>query len=119
MRRILGIFSLLLLPATAFAQGANTAIVGFGGLTMNGYSSSSTSLGGSIAYNLIPGMQVVGEVGHLGNVMPTLADTLLSRRRHRPQRLGVLWRGGRPNPRTTHRLRTLRGELPRAIRSSI
>ena len=78
MRRILGIFSLLLLPATAFAQGANTAIVGFGGLTMNGYNSSSTSLGGSVAYNLIPGMQVVGEVGHLGNVMPTLADTLYS-----------------------------------------
>lgn len=78
MRRILGIFSLLLIPGAAFAQGTNAAIVGFGGLTMNGYSSSSTSVGGSIAYNLIPSMQVVGEVGHLGNVMPTTADTLYS-----------------------------------------
>jgi len=78
MRRILVLFSLLLIPGASFAQGTNAAIVGFGGLTMNGYSSSSASLGGSIAYNLIPSMQVVGEVGHLGNVMPTTADTLYS-----------------------------------------
>lgn len=78
MRRIFVIFSLLCLaPAGAFAQG-NSSVVGFGGFSLNGFDSSSMSLGGSVAFNLTPGIQAVGEVGHLGNVMPTMADTLFS-----------------------------------------
>jgi hypothetical protein len=65
------------LPAVALAQG-NNAVVGFGGYTLNGFDSSSTSIGGSVAFNLTPGIQAVGEVGHLGNVLPTLADTVFS-----------------------------------------
>lgn len=78
MRRIFVIFSLLCLaPSGAFAQG-NSSVVGFGGFSLNGFDSSSTSIGGAVAFNLTPGIQAVGEVGHLGNVMPTMADTLFS-----------------------------------------
>lgn len=78
MRRIFVIFSLLCLaPAAAFAQGSSS-VVGFGGFSLNGFDSNSMSIGGSVAFNLTPGIQAVGEVGHLGNVMPTLADTVFS-----------------------------------------
>ena len=78
MRRILGILTLLLLlPGAALAQG-NSSVVGFGGFSLNGFDSSSTSLGGAVSVNLTPGIQAVGEVGHLGNVLPATAGTLFS-----------------------------------------
>lgn len=78
MRRVLGIASLLcILPLTAFAQG-NTAIEGFGGFSINGFDSSAPSLGGAVTVNIVPGMQAVGEFGHLGNVLPTTADTVFT-----------------------------------------
>jgi hypothetical protein len=78
MRRIFGIFSLLcLLPAVALAQG-NSAIVGFGGFSLNGFDSTGTSVGGAVAVNVTPGIQAVGEVGRLGNVLPTLSETVFS-----------------------------------------
>ena len=78
MRRVLGILLFLsALPVAAFAQG-NRSIVGFGGISLNGFESHSPSLGGTVTYNLIPEMQIVGEVGRIGNVLPTTADTLFS-----------------------------------------
>jgi hypothetical protein len=78
VRRIFGILALLcLLPTATFAQG-NNAIVGFGGISPNGFTSGSTSVGGAISVNLTPGIQAVGEVGHLGNVLPTLSDSVFS-----------------------------------------
>jgi hypothetical protein len=78
LRRIFGIFSFIcLLPAAAFAQG-NSAVVGFGGFSLNGFDSTSTSVGGAVSVNLTPGIQAVGEIGHLGNVLPTLSDTVFS-----------------------------------------
>jgi hypothetical protein len=78
MRRVLGIlFFVSAVPAAAFAQG-NSSIVGFGGISLNGLESHSPSLGGTVTYSVIPDMQIVGEVGRLGNVLPTTADTLFS-----------------------------------------
>lgn len=78
MRRVLGILLFLsAVPAAAFAQG-NSSIVGFGGFSLNGFESHSTSLGGTVTVSVIPEMQIVGEVGRLGNVLPTTADTLFS-----------------------------------------
>ena len=78
MRRILGIITLLLLlPGVALAQGTSS-VVGFGGFSINGFDSSSTSLGGAVSVNLTPGIQAIGEFGHLGNVLPTTAGTLFS-----------------------------------------
>ena len=64
-------------PVTAFAQGSS-AIGGFGGLSLNGFQSQSPSLGGTVTINLVPGLQIVGEAGRLGNVLPTIADTVFA-----------------------------------------
>jgi opacity protein-like surface antigen len=78
MRRVLGILVFLsAVPVAAFAQG-NSSIVGFGGFSLNGFESHSPSLGGTVTYSVIPPVQIVGEVGRLGNVLPTTADTLFS-----------------------------------------
>ena len=78
MRRVLGILLFVsAVPVAAFAQGTSS-IVGFGGVSLNGFESHSPSLGATLTYKLIPEMQVVGEVGRIGNVLPTRADTLFS-----------------------------------------
>jgi hypothetical protein len=76
--RILGIVALVLLsPGLARAQG-NSSVVGFGGFSMNGFDSASPSIGGAVSFNLTPGIQAIGEFGHLGSVLPTMSGTLFS-----------------------------------------
>ena len=78
MRRVFGIVAfLLLLPCVAFAQD-RSSIEGFGGLSLNGFDTHSPSLGGTVTFTLVPSLQVVGEVGHLGNVLPSLSDAVFS-----------------------------------------
>jgi hypothetical protein len=78
MRRVLAIMGFVCtLPAAAFAQGSSS-IVGFGGYSLNGFGSHSPSVGGTVTYRLIPELQIVGEVGRIGNVLPTMSDTVFS-----------------------------------------
>ena len=81
MRRPVHVALLIVLlglaPVTAFAQG-NSSIAGFGGLSLNGVQPQSPSIGGTVAVTIVPGVQVVGEAGRLGNVLPTLADSVFS-----------------------------------------
>ena len=74
---ILVIACMSLLPASAAAQG-NSSIQGFGGFSLNGFESHAPSVGGTVTYDVLPALQVVGEVGRVGNVLPTLADTAFS-----------------------------------------
>jgi hypothetical protein len=60
-------------PRTASAQG-NATVGGFGGLTLNGFESHRPSLGGTMSVELTPGIQAVGEIGTIGNVLPLLSD---------------------------------------------
>jgi len=71
------LFVLCLAPAAAFAQG-NSAIEGFGGLSLNSFSAQSPSAGGTLSYNVVPGVQIIGEAGRIGNVLPTMADTIFT-----------------------------------------
>jgi opacity protein-like surface antigen len=71
------LFVLCLAPAAAFAQG-NSAIEGFGGLSLNSFSAQSPSAGGTLSFNVVPGVQIIGEAGRIGNVMPTMADTIFT-----------------------------------------
>ena len=78
MRRALPIVLLSmfgLVPATARAQGT---AVGFGGLSLNDFGSETPSLGGTLSVNLVPSVQIVGEAGRIGNVLPTLSNTVFS-----------------------------------------
>ena len=64
-------------PGLASAQG-NATVGGFGGLSITDVQSQRPSLGGTVTFNLIPQMQIVGEVGRIGNVLPTLSNTIFS-----------------------------------------
>jgi hypothetical protein len=64
-------------PRTASAQG-NAAVGGFGGVTLNGFESHRPSVGGTMSFELTPGIQAVGEIGNIGNVLPLLSDAAFS-----------------------------------------
>ena len=52
-------------PAAVLAQGA-AAIEGFGGLSLSAPQSQSPSLGGTVTFSVVPGVQIVGEAGRIG-----------------------------------------------------
>lgn len=67
-------------PAIASAQGA-ASVEGFGGLGLGVSTvtqSQSPSLGGRLTFEVTPGIQVIGEAGRIGNVLPPLADAVFS-----------------------------------------
>jgi opacity protein-like surface antigen len=79
MRRISSAFMLvacvLALPLSAAAQARNNEIQGFGGLTF-GTTASSTTFGGVVSAGLTDNLQVIGEVGRIRDVKPSLVDTI-------------------------------------------
>lgn len=64
-------------PTVALAQSGGS-VEGFGGLSLNTLQSQPSSLGGTVTFNLVPGLQIVGEAGRLGNVLPPLANAVFS-----------------------------------------
>lgn len=67
----------LLPPAQSQAQ-SRGALGGFGGVSLAASANNvvTPNLGGTMTVTLIPNIQLVGEAGRLGNVLPPLADTL-------------------------------------------
>lgn len=77
---VLAVVSLALLPRTASAQ---TSLNGFGALPVDHLSSLGDSgvpvdVGGGVSFELTPGLQVFGEFGRLGNLMPAFVETGLA-----------------------------------------
>ena len=66
-------------PSNVMAQ-ERASIEGFGGLSLNGLQSGSTSpsLGGTLTVSLVPAVQIIGEAGRLGNVLPPLSSAAFS-----------------------------------------
>lgn len=66
-------------PPSALAQ-VGGSVGGFGAISVSELSSSpsSGSFGGTLAINLVPGVQAIGEFGRIGNVLPTVTQSLLS-----------------------------------------
>jgi hypothetical protein len=70
----------------ALAQDRTASAVGFGGLSVNSFTSSSSTassfsridFGVDIAKELTPNIQAIGEFGHIGNMLPSLESGLLS-----------------------------------------
>lgn len=79
MRRIIGTFILAACaaswPLPAAAQARNNEVQGFGGLTF-GTTASSTTFGGQISAGITDNLQVIGEVGRIGDLKPSLVDTI-------------------------------------------
>ena len=56
------------------------SLVGFGGLSFNSVASDSLtpSVGGTFTFNVTPEIEIIGEAGHLDNVLPTLSNAAFS-----------------------------------------
>jgi hypothetical protein len=69
-----------LAPAAASAQDRTAAAVGFGGASLNSFSTSASKMdfGFNVAKELTPNIQVVGEFGRIGNMLPSLTSGLLA-----------------------------------------
>jgi hypothetical protein len=65
----------LMSPAAAAAQG-HSSIEGFGGFGLTTLQSHRPSLGGAVTFDVTPNVQVIGEAGRLGNVLPTLSSNV-------------------------------------------
>jgi hypothetical protein len=77
---VLAVVSLATLPSAATAQ---TSLSGFGALPVDHLSSLGDSgvpldFGGGVSFEVVHGVQVFGEFGRLGSVMPTFVETGLA-----------------------------------------
>ncbi|MGH9237194.1 MAG: hypothetical protein ACRD3G_04065 [Vicinamibacterales bacterium] len=69
-----------LAPAAASAQDRTASAVGFGGTSLNSFSTSASKVdfGFNVAKELTPNIQLVGEFGRIGNMLPSLASGILA-----------------------------------------
>jgi hypothetical protein len=74
------LLAVCLAPATALAQDRTASAVGFGGTSLNSFSTSASKVdfGFNVANELTPNIQVVGEFGRVGNMLPSLTSSLLA-----------------------------------------
>jgi hypothetical protein len=77
LRFVIALGVSLLVPIPAHAQGAG-AIAAFGGVSISGSPSTTPDVGGNLSFELAPGIGLIAEAGRVGNVLPSLADTLFS-----------------------------------------
>ena len=78
MRILVVLAAIAFVPAAASAQTRTSFLEGFGGLRTTTLPAVVGSLGGSIGVSLTPGVQAVGEVGRLSDVLPSTIDTILA-----------------------------------------
>jgi hypothetical protein len=74
------VFVVCLAPAAAQAQDQTASAVGFGGASLNSFSTSASKVdfGFNVAKELTPNVQLLGEFGRIGNMLPSLTSGLLS-----------------------------------------
>jgi opacity protein-like surface antigen len=69
--------SALCITPSASAQEPHAAVQAFGGLGVGSFTTTNTNFGGAVTGDLTPNIQLVGEVGWLGNVLPSMSQTLV------------------------------------------
>jgi len=74
------LLAVCLAPATAMAQDGTASAVGFGGASLNSFSASAPKVdfGFNVSKELTPNIQVIGEFGRMGNMLPSLTSGLLA-----------------------------------------
>ena len=83
----------LLAASTASAQEARASVQGFGGVGMGSFTTPNTNFGGAITGDLTPNIQLIGEAGRLGNILPSTTQTAVRFESGGAQRVGVLCAG--------------------------
>jgi hypothetical protein len=67
----------LSLTSVAWAQEPRASVQAFGGLGLGSATTTNANFGGAIAGRLTPNIQLVGEAGRIGNVLPSTTQTLV------------------------------------------
>ena len=67
----------LCVTSSASAQEPHAAVQAFGGLGVGSFATTNTIFGGTVTGDLTPNIQVVGEAGRLGNVLPSMTQTVI------------------------------------------
>jgi hypothetical protein len=70
--------ALSVLPMPAFAQANQSFVQGFGGLRLATSPSLTPTVGGTVGVGLTPYIQVIGEVGHINDVLPSTIETAMT-----------------------------------------
>jgi hypothetical protein len=78
MRLASVLVALCLLPMPAMAQSNQSFVQGFGGLRLTSAPTITPTVGGTVGIGLTPHIQVVGEAGHIHDVLPSLVETVLT-----------------------------------------
>jgi opacity protein-like surface antigen len=71
------LIAVLSLASAAHAQEPHAAVQAFGGLGVGSFTTTNTNFGGTVTGDLTPNIQVVGEAGRIGNVLPSMTQTLI------------------------------------------
>ena len=74
------LLAVCLAPASALAQDRTASAVGFGGASLNPFSTSPSKIdfGVTVGKELTPNIQAFGEFGRVGEMLPSLSAGLLS-----------------------------------------
>jgi opacity protein-like surface antigen len=67
----------LCVSSSASAQEPHATVQAFGGLGLGSFTATNTNFGGAVTGDLTPNIQAVGEAGRLGNVLPSMTQTLI------------------------------------------
>jgi opacity protein-like surface antigen len=67
----------LCVTSAASAQEPQAAIQGFGGLGLGSLTTTNSTFGGAVTGSLTRNFQLVGEAGRIGNVLPSMTQTLV------------------------------------------
>jgi Outer membrane protein beta-barrel domain len=78
MRLAFLLAALSVLPIPAYAQANQSFVQGFGGLRLADAPSLTPTAGGTVGVGLTPHIQVIGEVGHISDVLPSTIETLMT-----------------------------------------
>jgi len=85
------LLAIVFTTSAAWAQEPHTSLQGFGGIGVNSVNTLHPTFGGAIVGDLTPNIQLLGEVGRLGDVLPSRTQTLIGLT---PVDLSVSWYRG-------------------------
>jgi hypothetical protein len=71
------LFATVFTAPIAYAQEPKASLQGFGGIGVNSVNTLHPTFGGAIVGDLTPNIQLLGEVGRLGDVLPSRTQTLI------------------------------------------
>jgi hypothetical protein len=66
----------LFATSAASAQEPRASVEGFGGVGVGSFTTPSTNFGGVITGSLTPNIQLIGEVGRLSNILPSMTQLM-------------------------------------------